>query len=109
MTATNSSFTSRRRGRLRSTVLPLASRIRTSPTSDAGAARPGACAAAATPGSFPTRRSSDATAMDPFTGLGSTAVACARLGVNFIGAELDEIYLEEAVARIGEVTAARSL
>ena len=24
-------------------------------------------------------------AMDPFTGLGSTAVACARLGVNFIG------------------------
>ena len=27
-------------------------------------------------------------AMDPFTGLGSTAVACARLGVSFIGAEI---------------------
>ena len=38
-------------------------------------------------------------AMDPFTGLGSTAVACARLGVSFIGADIDETYLEEAVSR----------
>jgi site-specific DNA-methyltransferase (adenine-specific) len=38
-------------------------------------------------------------AMDPFTGLGSTAVACARLGIEFIGAEIDEIYLAEAVTR----------
>jgi site-specific DNA-methyltransferase (adenine-specific) len=37
--------------------------------------------------------------MDPFTGLGSTAVACARLGVNFVGAEIDETYLDEAVER----------
>ncbi|HEX7797327.1 MAG TPA: site-specific DNA-methyltransferase [Vicinamibacterales bacterium] len=37
--------------------------------------------------------------MDPFTGLGSTAVACARLGVNFIGSEIDETYLDEAVER----------
>jgi site-specific DNA-methyltransferase (adenine-specific) len=38
--------------------------------------------------------------MDPFTGLGSTAVACARLGLNFVGAELDEMYLGEAVERM---------
>lgn len=38
-------------------------------------------------------------AMDPFTGLGSTAVACARLGIGFVGAEIDEQYLEIAVAR----------
>jgi site-specific DNA-methyltransferase (adenine-specific) len=38
-------------------------------------------------------------AMDPFTGLGSTAVACARLGVNFIGADIDETYVREAVER----------
>ncbi len=38
--------------------------------------------------------------MDPFTGLGSTAVACARLGVNFIGSDIDELYLEEAAERM---------
>ena len=42
------------------------------------------------------------TAMDPFTGLGSTAIACARLGVDFIGCEIDRAYLEEAVARTRE-------
>ena len=36
---------------------------------------------------------------DPFLGLGSTAVACAQLGVDFIGIELDEDYLEEAIGR----------
>src|SRR6185369_448645 len=39
-------------------------------------------------------------AMDPFTGLGSTAVACARLGVSFIGADLDEAYLDAAIERV---------
>jgi len=38
-------------------------------------------------------------AADPFLGLGSSAVACATLGVSFIGIELDEHYLKEAVAR----------
>jgi site-specific DNA-methyltransferase (adenine-specific) len=37
--------------------------------------------------------------VDPFLGLGSTAVACAQLGVDFIGVELDEDYLREAIAR----------
>ena len=46
-------------------------------------------------------------AMDPFTGLGSTAEACARLGVNFVGAEIDETYLKEAVVRVRDVSHAR--
>ena len=36
---------------------------------------------------------------DPFMGLGSTAVACAQLQVNFVGIEMDRGYLEEAVER----------
>ena len=36
---------------------------------------------------------------DPFLGLGSSAVACANLGVSFIGVELDAHYLAEAVKR----------
>jgi site-specific DNA-methyltransferase (adenine-specific) len=36
---------------------------------------------------------------DPFLGLGSTAVACARLGLSFIGIETDEGYLGEAIER----------
>jgi site-specific DNA-methyltransferase (adenine-specific) len=39
--------------------------------------------------------------MDPFNGLGSTAVACTRLGVpEFIGVDIDETYLSEAAARV---------
>jgi site-specific DNA-methyltransferase (adenine-specific) len=38
-------------------------------------------------------------AADPFLGLGNTAVACARLGVSFVGIEMDEGYLREAIAR----------
>ncbi len=35
--------------------------------------------------------------LDPFMGIGSTAVACRRLGVNYIGFEIDPEYL--AIAR----------
>jgi len=42
------------------------------------------------------------TVVDPFLGLGSSAVACARLGVDFIGMELDEAYLQEAIDRARE-------
>jgi site-specific DNA-methyltransferase (adenine-specific) len=37
--------------------------------------------------------------VDPFLGLGSTAVACAQLGVSFDGIEMDEGYLGQAVER----------
>ena len=36
---------------------------------------------------------------DPFLGLGSTAVACAQLGISFVGIEMDRGYLEEAIER----------
>ena len=36
---------------------------------------------------------------DPFLGLGSTAVACAQRGVSFLGIEMDEGYLKDAIAR----------
>ncbi len=36
---------------------------------------------------------------DPFMGLGSTAVACAQLGISFVGIEMDEGYLGEAIER----------
>lgn len=46
-------------------------------------------------------------AADPFLGLGSTAVACAQLGVSFVGIEMDEGYLEEAIARTRAVLEGR--
>jgi site-specific DNA-methyltransferase (adenine-specific) len=49
------------------------------------------------------------TAMDPFTGLGSTAVACARLGIDFVGSDIDEAYLKEAVQRTEDVKGTRGL
>ena len=36
---------------------------------------------------------------DPFMGLGSTAVACAQMKVSFVGIEMDEDYLREAIER----------
>jgi site-specific DNA-methyltransferase (adenine-specific) len=41
--------------------------------------------------------------LDPFLGLGSTAIAAARHGLDFIGIEMDEQYLAEAVKRLRQV------
>jgi site-specific DNA-methyltransferase (adenine-specific) len=41
-------------------------------------------------------------AMDPFLGLGSSAVACARLGVPFIGFDIDAGYVAESSRRVRE-------
>jgi len=38
--------------------------------------------------------------LDPFMGIGSTALACLRLGVSCVGFEIDKKYLEVASARI---------
>jgi site-specific DNA-methyltransferase (adenine-specific) len=40
------------------------------------------------------------TILDPFMGLGSSAVAAVRLGLDFIGIEMDEYYLRQAVDRV---------
>ena len=48
-------------------------------------------------------------AMDPFLGLGSSAVAAARLDVAFIGVEMDEHYLLEAISRVKQELNARGL
>lgn len=48
----------------------------------------------------------DLVVADPFLGLGSTTVACARLGLPAIGIELDEHYLKEAVERTRRAVAA---
>jgi len=34
--------------------------------------------------------------MDPFMGIGSTAIACKKLGVEYIGFEIDKSYIEIA-------------
>jgi site-specific DNA-methyltransferase (adenine-specific) len=44
------------------------------------------------------------TVLDPFLGLGSTALAAASLGLDFVGIELDEHYLKEAVDRVRALT-----
>ena len=40
--------------------------------------------------------------LDPFMGLGTTAVACVNTGRKFIGFELDDKYFEIAKQRIAE-------
>lgn len=38
--------------------------------------------------------------LDPFTGIGSTAIAAVKIGASFIGFDIDEDYLKEAVHRL---------
>ncbi len=38
--------------------------------------------------------------MDPFLGIGSTAIASSRLGVSFVGFEIDKEYIDQAITRI---------
>lgn len=47
-------------------------------------------------------------ALDPFLGLGSTALACLELGVPFTGFELDAEYLTEAARRVAAARAAKA-
>ncbi|MFX1564288.1 MAG: DNA methyltransferase, partial [Promethearchaeota archaeon] len=42
----------------------------------------------------------DGLVLDPFMGLGSTAIACIRLGVDYVGFEIDESYIAFAERRI---------
>lgn len=37
--------------------------------------------------------------IDPFCGIGSTAVACKKLGISFVGFDIDKEYIDEAVTR----------
>jgi site-specific DNA-methyltransferase (adenine-specific) len=41
--------------------------------------------------------------VDPFAGIGSTAVAALRLGASFVGFEIDRGYIESAIARIQKI------
>jgi len=40
--------------------------------------------------------------MDPFLGIGSSALACSRLGVAFVGFEIAEEYFEQSRLRLGQ-------
>ena len=42
--------------------------------------------------------------MDPFIGIGSTAMACRELGVDYIGFEIDGAYVTIAEERLAGIT-----
>lgn len=46
----------------------------------------------------------DMLVLDPFMGIGSTAIACKKLGVDFIGFEIDPNYVEIADEKMGQKT-----
>lgn len=45
------------------------------------------------------------TVLDPFAGSGTTAIACKKLGLDYIGFEIDKDYFEKAQERINTVMA----
>jgi len=47
--------------------------------------------------------------LDPFLGIGTTALACLRLGVSCLGFEIDPIYFQTAVERIESFVHAQPL
>ena len=48
------------------------------------------------------------TVLDPFLGLGNSALAAVQLGLDFVGIELDEYYLREAADRLRALESAKS-
>lgn len=42
----------------------------------------------------------DLVVLDPFLGIGTTAIASLRLGVSFVGFEIDQGYMDEGIARL---------
>ncbi len=42
----------------------------------------------------------DLVVMDPFLGIGSSAIASSRLGVSFVGFEIDKEYIDETISRL---------
>jgi site-specific DNA-methyltransferase (adenine-specific) len=41
--------------------------------------------------------------IDPFIGIGSSAVAAIRLGTSFVGFEVDKEYLDAAIGRVIQI------
>ena len=47
--------------------------------------------------------SKDMKVLDPFLGIGSTAIAAMNLGASFVGFEVDQDYLDEAIKRLSSL------